>query len=170
MTTLTHSQPITVENNPTPPAEKTFCVYADRRVFQQVEAITPEEAHRLAQLYPGDFEPCSHDIESFEMCPFVMDLESGEDVRVGSPAATCETCGSEIVETVNETFFREGQCGACEYARYAASGELLAAWEAIAHSDAFEDLDDDRRMSVSLTVGAFRRLRRAITLTHGNAA
>jgi hypothetical protein len=33
-------------------------------------------------------------------------------------APLCKTCGSEIVETVNDSNFNDGECGPCEYERY----------------------------------------------------
>jgi hypothetical protein len=116
-----------MENNPTPPALRTYAVYADRRVFQHVDAAGPAEAVRTAREHPWEFEPCSHGIENFELSPFVTDVDAGEDVRVGSPATHCRTCGSEVVETVNESHFREGECGPCEYRRYRSAGALAAA-------------------------------------------
>ncbi len=40
---------------------------------------------------------------------------------------TCETCGSEIVESINDSNFHEGECGPCEYHRYRTQPELLHA-------------------------------------------
>ncbi len=37
----------------------------------------------------------------------------------------CKTCGSEIVETVNDSNFSDGECGPCEYRRYRTQPELL---------------------------------------------
>ncbi len=45
----------------------------------------------------------------------------------GRPLNTCKTCGSEIVETVNDGIFREGECDACEYQRYQSQPDLLDA-------------------------------------------
>lgn len=33
-------------------------------------------------------------------------------------ARHCTTCGSEIVATINDSHFNEGECGLCEYERY----------------------------------------------------
>src|SRR5438270_7469073 len=111
------------------PARKEYSVWADRRVFQHVEAASPEEAYRIAQQHPDDFEPCTYGIENFELIPFVGDVETGEEFRVGSPATNCRTCGSEIVETINDSRFRDGECGPCEYERYRSQPELLRACE-----------------------------------------
>jgi hypothetical protein len=43
----------------------------------------------------------------------------------GQPLGNCRTCGSEIVEFVNEGVFRDGECDACEYLRYRTQPELL---------------------------------------------
>jgi hypothetical protein len=43
----------------------------------------------------------------------------------GKPYDVCRTCGSEIVETVNDSLFREGECDGCEYQRYCSQPELL---------------------------------------------
>src|SRR6266545_5912689 len=75
-----------MENIPTPPAEKTYIVWADRRCFQQVQASTPEAAFAEAQRYPGDFEPCSDGIENFELHPVVADLDTDSEFRIGPPA------------------------------------------------------------------------------------
>ena len=60
-------------------------VWADKRVFQQIEVSGPEEAYREAQKFPGDFEACSHGIEDFDMAPEVIELDIGESFRVGEP-------------------------------------------------------------------------------------
>ena len=41
--------------------------------------------------------------------------------------AHCTKCGSEIVETINDSEFRDGECGICEYARYKSQPDLLRA-------------------------------------------
>lgn len=40
-------------------------------------------------------------------------------------SANCKTCGSEIVETINDSNFNEGECGPCEYQRYRSQPELV---------------------------------------------
>ena len=45
----------------------------------------------------------------------------------GKPLGTCTTCGSEIVETVNDGVFRNGECDACERLRYESQPALLEA-------------------------------------------
>jgi hypothetical protein len=43
--------------------------------------------------------------------------------------ATCATCGSAIVETVNGGTFHDGECGPCEYRGYRTNASLLDACE-----------------------------------------
>lgn len=38
----------------------------------------------------------------------------------------CRTCGSEIVDTVNDGVFLGGECGVCERARYESQPEIKA--------------------------------------------
>lgn len=45
----------------------------------------------------------------------------------GKPLGTCKTCGSEIVETVNDGVFRGGECDACERLQYESQPDLLEA-------------------------------------------
>ncbi|MGL4555393.1 MAG: hypothetical protein ACRC33_29850 [Gemmataceae bacterium] len=113
---------MTNDNN-TPPAPREFCVYATDVLFQNVEASSAEEAYRLADEDPRSFEPCG---SCLALDRDVKDVEADEYVRVGPPAAPCKTCGSEVVATVNGSNFAEGECGACEYRRYATQAELLA--------------------------------------------
>jgi len=42
-------------------------------------------------------------------------------------SAMCRTCGSEIVETINDSNFHDGECGPCEYQRYTSQSDLLIA-------------------------------------------
>jgi hypothetical protein len=37
----------------------------------------------------------------------------------------CKACGSEIVATVNDSNFNDGDCGPCEYRRYRTQPEVL---------------------------------------------
>lgn len=70
-------------NENTAPGEKTYLVWADSRVFQQVDAASPQAAYEEAKRYPGDFEPCNPGITNMLLLPEVMDLDSGEHFRVG---------------------------------------------------------------------------------------
>lgn len=47
----------------------------------------------------------------------------------GQLLAHCRTCGSDIVETVNDSVFRGGECDGCEYTRYRSQPALLQALE-----------------------------------------
>lgn len=46
-----------------------------------------------------------------------QDRETDQPTPIGR-AIHCKTCASEIVETINDSNFREGECGPCEYQRY----------------------------------------------------
>ena len=45
----------------------------------------------------------------------------------GKHVGTCRTCGSEIVELVNESHFGDGECDACENTRYKSQPDLMRA-------------------------------------------
>lgn len=60
----------------------------------------------------------------------------------GKPTGTCRTCGSEIVETVNDSLFREGECDACEYQRYKTQPELLEALDCLLQQTVDRELAD----------------------------
>jgi hypothetical protein len=112
----------------TPPAMKLFCVWADcdRRVYQHVEATGPEDAYRIAKESPGDWEFCAeHEDDCYRLSDDVLDLDTQETFTVGG-AVHCTTCASEIVATVNDGTFRDGECGGCEYQRYRSQPVLLA--------------------------------------------
>ena len=47
----------------------------------------------------------------------------------GKPLGDCKTCGSEIVEMMNDGVFRRGECSACERLRYESQPSLLRALE-----------------------------------------
>ncbi len=69
-----------------------------RRVIKSRNAVEVElEDGRLYDADPARLDPCS-----------------------------CKTCGSEIVETVNGSTFRDGECGMCEYTRYRTPAETGA--------------------------------------------
>jgi hypothetical protein len=117
----------------TTPATKEFCVWADcsRRVYQHVEAATPEEAYRIAKANPEDWEFCfEHESNGYRLSNEVQDPESEEFVRIDGNTH-CKTCGSEIAETINDTCFRDGECGPCEYQRYRSQPVMLALAQAL---------------------------------------
>jgi len=45
----------------------------------------------------------------------------------GKPNGYCITCRCEIVETVNDSVFGDGECNSCEYERYKSQPHLLDA-------------------------------------------
>ena len=49
----------------------------------------------------------------------------------GKPIGPCNTCGSEVVDSVNEGVFRDGECEACEYERYRSQPALLEACDGL---------------------------------------
>ncbi len=111
----------------TTPATREYCVWADcnRRVYQKVAASSPEEAFRIAREHPEGWQFCfEHEDNGYRLSDEVQDTASGEFIRVGARARHCKTCGSEIVETVNDSLFRDGECNGCEYERYRSQPEL----------------------------------------------
>jgi len=153
-----------MENTPTPLATKTFCVWADwsRRVYQEIDAATAEEAYRLAKENPGGRLPCiEHDDNGYRLSNDVQDAETEETVTVG-PVEHCKTCGSEIVESVNEGTFRDGECGPCEYRRYRSVPILVVACEGAITYIRQNGFGHDRTQRIEELVSA-------ITIRHGNA-
>lgn len=122
----------------TSPAKKTYCVWADRvtRVCQAVEAETPEQAYDLAWERPECWRHSDgrEARDEYRLSNDVQ-LEGTGDYFTVVDVEHCETCGSEIEETINESNFGDGECGPCEYGRYKSQPELLTAAE-----DALEDL------------------------------
>jgi hypothetical protein len=49
----------------------------------------------------------------------------------GRPSGICKTSGSEIVETVNDSLFGDGECDGCEYRRYKTQPQLLEALDCL---------------------------------------
>lgn len=161
-----------MENNPTPPASRTFCVWADRnrRVYQEVDAASPEEAYRLAKENPGGWQPCfEHEGSGYRLSNDVRDVETDETFTVGV-VNHCKTCGSEIVETVNESAFREGECGPCEYRRYRSQPALLAACKGVTGL-IYRDKRDTEQIDFNQYEAAERACEAAVTSTqHEHAA
>lgn len=117
-------------------AKKQFCVWADdvRRVYQHVTADTPQEALDLAKKRIECWDPCEeHCSNGYRLSNEVQDLATEEFIPVHG-AKNCRTCGSEIVETINDSCFRDGECGGCEYARYVSQTELLRIARSAANS------------------------------------
>lgn len=61
----------------------------------------------------------------------------------------CRTCGSEIVETVNGSLFRDGECDACEYQRYRTQPALVEALDYLME----QTVDMDLAFGIELTEG-----------------
>lgn len=139
-------------------ATKMFRVYATDVLFQDVEATSAEEAYQMAdekQL----FESCGGGLQ---LDPAVKDVDADEFIRVGDATSHCKTCRSEIVVTINDSNFNDGECGGCEYQRYKSQPELLEALEA------YVDYDDVPR---GKEYEAIRLAARdAITEAYGKAA
>src|SRR5712691_7143925 len=108
-------------------AKKKFCVWADyvRRVYQHVTADTPQQAHDLAKKRVECWDSCDwHDNNGYRLSNEVQDLATEVFIAVQGKNH-CRTCGSEIVWTINDSNFSEGECGACEYQRYKSQPGLL---------------------------------------------
>ncbi len=76
----------------------------------------------------------------------------------GKSRGNCTTCGSDIVETVNDSVFGDGECGGCEYHRYKTQPALLRALDdLLAHT-----VDADLAQGIELTPGARKARARAI--------
>ena len=70
-----------MENSETSPETKTYCVWADRihRVFQEVEADSPEKAHALAWNQPECWQTCEeHEDNGYRLCDDVQDVATGD--------------------------------------------------------------------------------------------
>jgi hypothetical protein len=68
----------------------------------------------------------------------------------GKPLGICETCGSEIVESVNDGVFRGGECDYCERLRYESQPLLLAACKAALRHLTFDSPEDWEAEAVSI--------------------
>lgn len=75
-------------------------------------------------------------------------------------ATHCSTCGSEIVETINDSHFGKGECGLCEYERYRSQPALVEAAANAQRELHCPDGDDDE-------CGAIAQLRDALNKSHG---
>lgn len=138
------------------PALKHYCVWADyvRRVYQHVDADSPRSAMALAKA-AGAWEPCeTDDHNNYRASNEVQDLETDEFIAVDGQGH-CKTCRSEIVATVNDSLFREGECNVCECQRYHSQPELLEACQTALEELHCPDGDDEE-------CGAIAALRDAI--------
>jgi hypothetical protein len=109
------------------PAKRTFRVWADdlQRVFQEIEAASPREAYELACDDRDNWRCDEQDSNDLRVSTEVQDIETDETFAVEG-YVRCRACGSEIVESINDSKFREGECGPCEYERYTSQPALVA--------------------------------------------
>ena len=162
--------------NDKPPAERTYRVWADhvRRMSQEVEAPSPQQAHEIAQRHPEDWQDCfeHEDRDDYRLSNEVQDIET-EQYHTIRGTTHCKTCGSEIVETVNGSNFHDGECGPCEYGRYRSQPDLLSAGrtahDVLSELSYFPPFRENSNASVEGNK-AIRKLARAINAAHGNAA
>jgi hypothetical protein len=142
---------LNMTTNRTPRAKKQYCVWADynRRVYQHVEASSPQGAYKRAKRREYSWEPCTiHDKNAYRLSNEVQDLETEEFIPIKRPKH-CKSCSSELVESVNESIFRSGECDGCERDRYESQPKLLKAVTAMRNrteSLDYEDGDDYGRM------------------------
>lgn len=88
----------------TAPATKTYCVWADSNVlvYQHVQALTPQEAFRLAQDDRDGWDACfdAGDNE-YTVSPDVMDVQTEEFTRVADPpAATMRQASQRLYDAL----------------------------------------------------------------------
>jgi hypothetical protein len=76
------------------------------------EAFWDVVAKRFSLAKYGDLSP-----ERTIRLQFAAEEAVEEWISTNVPVL-CKNCGSEIVETVNDSNFRGGECNACEYERY----------------------------------------------------
>lgn len=89
--------------------------------------------------------------------------------KENAPSVTCKTCSSEIVATVNDSVFGDGECNACEYGRYKTQPECLEVLDELLSMT----IDLDLATGNELTGSEKDLLDKAITLLgnyYGNAA
>lgn len=67
----------------------------------------------------------------------------------GKSLGHCKTCESEIVETVNDSVFGDGECNECEYQRYRSQPDLLEALDYLLD----QSLDQDLAYGIKFTEG-----------------
>ncbi|HZZ28994.1 MAG TPA: hypothetical protein VFE46_13415 [Pirellulales bacterium] len=65
----------------------------------------------------------------------------------GKLTGCCRTCGSEIVETVNDSVFRDGECDSCERVRYESQPDLVYALDMLLEAT----IDAERACGFELT-------------------
>jgi hypothetical protein len=159
-------------NEATSPAKRTYRVWADHvtRVYQEVEAVSPQEAHAAASTQPECWENCYEfeDRDDYRLSDDVQDMATEDYISVAD-IERCGTCGSEIVSTINDSNFKEGECGPCEYQRYRSQPGLLTALslarDAIVGVKMFKDRCSDEYKRLGRLLD---RIDEAFTQAYGN--
>jgi hypothetical protein len=75
----------------------------------------------------------------------------------------CRTCGSEIVETVNDSVFGDGECNGCEYDRYKSQPALCEALDYVLD----QTVDQDLAFGIELTEGEAEAREKALAAIEG---
>lgn len=70
----------------------------------------------------------------------------------------CTSCGSEIVETINDSNFHDGECGSCEYERYKSQSDFRDALDFLLQ----QTVDMDLAHGIELTKGERQARARAL--------
>lgn len=135
---------------------------------QHVEAENPKQAYEIAKEIEN-WEACDlHENNCYRLSNEVQDLETEEFIAIGGNCH-CKKCGSEIVDTINDSNFRAGECGPCEYERYQSQEDLLKACEAMCGM-MYRDKNGDERIDLDQYEQAEPSCRRAVAKAKGNAA
>lgn len=117
-----------MEPKDTTPAKTTYRVWASRirRVCQEVETESPEQAHHIAWLQPERWRD-SPERGAWDEYRLVDDVQVAgmNDYFTVVDIEHCDTCGDEIEPAVNGSAFHSGECGVCEHQRYLAQPALL---------------------------------------------
>jgi hypothetical protein len=137
-------------NDDTPPATKTYRVWADhvRRMFQDVDAPDPQRAHEIARDRPECWEDCFEveDRDDYHLSDEVQDIETEEYHRVCG-ATQGKTRDRGAVGTSNEGTFRQCGCGGCEHQSSHSKPALLAfaSVARCAFKERISTLEDERQ-------------------------
>jgi hypothetical protein len=108
-------------NENTPPATPNDKPDLRHVVEEALDAFWDVVAENYPLAEAGDLSPLS----TVNLDDAAM-TAAEEWVRNNVPVL-CKTCGGEIAETVNDSNFGEGECGPCEYRRYASQPLLVDA-------------------------------------------
>src|SRR5436190_1950128 len=99
-----------------------------KRIERAIDALIEVSDHwdeDEVSTYPPDLPSFDEFIETLSTS--LLSIEWKEAAK----KAICTTCGSEIVATINNSNFRDGECGPCEYNRYTSQAALLSACKAM---------------------------------------